>query len=106
MDELLSRLSIRSRLWLLFGTAVVVLLLVTGVALLNMAHAQRATHDALELGDQLTDAVNTARGTHVDYRRQVKEWKDLLLRGSKKERYDVYWNRTTTTEKNVAQGLE
>jgi class 3 adenylate cyclase/HAMP domain-containing protein len=102
---LLSRLSLKARLWFLFGAAVSVLFLITGIAAVNMESARHATMASLELADRLTVAVDTARGTQVQFRKQVKEWKDLLLRGTEPGLFDSYWSRFEAAEKSVAKGF-
>jgi class 3 adenylate cyclase len=105
MLNLLAALSIRARLWLLFCGALSALVLSSGTALVNMAGAHRATSRSLELADRLTTAVDTARGTQVQFRKQVKEWKDLLLRGTEPGMFEKYQSGFDAAEAEVASGF-
>lgn len=49
--------------------------------------------------------VVIARGAHVDFQRQVQEWKNILIRGNKQEDFDKYLLAFNEKAKKVNEGL-
>lgn len=96
-------LKIRTKMALLFG---VVFLAFIGMTLVIYTTRQTliATIDveALKNSNQL---VVIARGAHVDFQRQVQEWKNILIRGNNPEDYDKYSKAFVERAKKVNQGL-
>jgi hypothetical protein len=53
-------------------------------------------------GQKLTSAVDTSRRAHVEFQRQVQEWKNILLRGNDEIQFDKFHKqfkeRSTSTQ--------
>ncbi|MBF0565411.1 MAG: hypothetical protein HQK89_09220, partial [Nitrospirae bacterium] len=53
-----------------------------------------------------SEGVDTARAAQVTFKKQVQEWKDLLLRGSDPEALKKYTNGFAKQEENVQEHLK
>jgi methyl-accepting chemotaxis protein len=74
-----------------------------GVSQLRASLAREETE--LASARLLTESVDAARSTQVDFKKQVQEWKNVLLRGGDAEAYQRHLEGFTTAERDVQSGL-
>jgi methyl-accepting chemotaxis protein len=102
-------LTIGQRLLLGFAAVSAIALIASSIGYYGMNRAvgdadtiaQRIKHQ----GHFLSQAIDLARSTQVDFKKQVQEWKDLLLRGGEQAMYDKYFKAFGEREAQTQQDL-
>ncbi len=100
-----ANLKIGTRLYIMGGVmaAVVALLGVLGVRALRDANA--SLQSSLTTARSVTAMVDNARDTQVEFKKQVQEWKDMLIRGHNRADFDKYDAAFAQDEKTVRTQL-
>jgi methyl-accepting chemotaxis protein-1 (serine sensor receptor) len=102
----LDRISVRAKLWLLAGTLMVSALVLAGA---GFWVANRLTAQSGELAGtilMLARAGDQAREAQNDFKTQVQEWKNILVRGHDPENLAKYKAAFDKSEKEVIADLD
>lgn len=81
-------------------------LLSSGYFLYNFHKLQKSNSYVQNEQRRLTKIVDLARTVQVDFKKQVQEWKNILLRGHNAADYDKYLNQFKNQEQLVLTGLD
>ena len=90
-------LRLRGKILFVFGIVAFLLLAAAAVGLWQFDVSLRAFE---EVGLDQNRAVNV-QATEAAFKKQVQEWKDMLLRGKKPEALDKYWTNFQQRESEV-----
>jgi methyl-accepting chemotaxis protein len=100
-----NNLTIRSKMTML-AIASLLLLVLLGASVYLMERSLTAEIDtAVTTGQNSTTAVAGARAAHVDFQRQVQEWKNILIRGNDPELYEKHRKAFEERAQKVQTGL-
>lgn len=96
-------LNLRGRILLLFGACTFVILAAAAFGFWRFATSIR-TFDQDVLSSQ-TDAVKV-ENVEINFKKQVQEWKDTLLRGKNPDALNKHWTAFQQREGDVTQGVD
>ena len=102
----MNTLSIRQKLMALAASAVVALAFVAGFSWLQMNTLHEKFVAAQVRQDNFVAALNAARSAQVNFKIQVQEWKNILLRGKDPAAYDKYLKGFQEHSARVTANLE
>ena len=100
-----NQLTIRSKMTMLAIASLLLLALLGGAAYLLQQRLTGAIDTAVTTGQRSTRAVANARAAHVDFQRQVQEWKNVLIRGNEPELYEKHRKAFEERAQKVQAGL-
>lgn len=104
-NQFARRTSRRKNLLVLAGLLAVVLLANGVVSLFALQYSNENHLADLRTLRQITAALETARSAQVDFKKQVQEWKDMLLRGSNPQDFAKYHAAFENEEQQVREKL-
>lgn len=96
-------LGVRGKILLLFGISTALLLAAAAVGFWEFYASLRVFHDDVALAQSNALKVEVVE---ADFKKQVQEWKDTLLRGKKPEALDKYWTNFQQREADVQSEAE
>ena len=100
-----NQLTIRSKMAMLAIASLLLLALLGGATYLLQQTLTDDIDTAVSTGQQSTRAVANARAAHVDFQRQVQEWKNVLIRGNDPELYEKHRKAFEDRAQKVQTGL-
>lgn len=101
-----SGLSIKQRLIVMVGLMSLMILIMGAYGLIGIIEADQKLVDGVNEARRLVTAVDTARLAEVNFKKQVQEWKNVLLRGQDPALYQKYLDAFTRQETLVQQNLQ
>lgn len=105
-QKLITNMKIYQRLWFMAGLALGALFLGILVNVLNLRNSHQKSEYGLDYAKNITTAVDTAREAQVNFKIQVQEWKNTMLRGYDPKMFMKYWESFNRYEAWVQKDLE
>jgi len=99
-------LQIKQKLVVLVATALLALVSVATFSFIQASKLNNALTEAIEGHTLIVETIDKARGAQVNFKTQVQEWKNLLLRGKDPEAFDKHMKAFDSEEKIVKERLE
>jgi len=104
--NLLNLTSIKFRLLFLTGLALVGLVATTLIGLLQLSHFNGSVANDLRILDTGTSVMLEVAAANVDFKTQVQEWKNILIRGNDPESFEKYKKHFVEKANKVQQRLK
>jgi hypothetical protein len=95
-------LKLRGRILILFGGCTLVILAAAAVGFWRFAAIIRTFEDVVS---SQANAVKVET-VEINFKKQVQEWKDTLLRGQNPDALSKYWTAFQQRESDVTQGID
>lgn len=103
---MLKNLTIRGKMALLAGISVIVLLAIAAGGVFFWRTLTSELDSATALGRDATEAVAQVREAHVNFQRQVQEWKNVLIRGNEADAYARHFKAFEARANDVQNELK
>jgi methyl-accepting chemotaxis protein len=97
--------SIGTRLFGLAALLAILMAIVGGLGLNSLQNSTETLRTSLATARTVTTLVDDGRDAQVNAKKQVQEWKDLLIRGHKQADFEKYFAAFTSQEALVQQRL-
>ncbi|MCB1201552.1 MAG: SpoIIE family protein phosphatase [Leptospiraceae bacterium] len=101
----LNNLTIRQKLRLMAASALAAITFGIVLTIVLIFSAKNRSDRALLTSAKITKTVDLTRSAQVNFKKQVQEWKNTLLRGNDKNLFEKYWASFQDHEKKTLEDL-
>ena len=101
-----SGMSVKRQFFVLGAIVSIIVLFIGGFGLNNSYQANKRQANTQNLSKALIQAIDASRTTQVHFKKQVQEWKDILIRGNDEEAFAKYLNGFIKEVTAVQDGLK
>jgi methyl-accepting chemotaxis protein len=99
-------ISLRRRLVIAVGMFMILTVAIGLYGLIAIVETNGRLHESVRTGQAMIQAVDTARLAQVHFKKQVQEWKDILLRGNEPALFEKHMRAFEEEEKRVSDYLQ
>jgi methyl-accepting chemotaxis protein len=98
-------ISIRRRVFITVGIFTVLTIVIGLYGLIAIMETNKRLHASVVEGQMMVKATDTARLAEVHFKKQVQEWKNILLRGNERDLYDRHLKAFNDEDRRVNEYL-
>ncbi|MRR18446.1 MAG: hypothetical protein EG826_18540 [Deltaproteobacteria bacterium] len=99
-------ISLRRRVVISIGMLIILIVVIGFYGLMAILESNKRLHKSVVEAQAMASAIDTARLSQVHFKKQVQEWKDILLRGSDKALFEKHLKAFGEEERKVNKCLE
>lgn len=103
--KFLDRFSLRTKLWILAGSLMFIACALWGAGAWLENRISKQSQELVQTLEQLSKANETAREAQIQFKTQVQEWKNILVRGHDSAKRGKYRGQFEASEKEVDASL-
>jgi methyl-accepting chemotaxis protein-1 (serine sensor receptor) len=103
---MIAHLTVRTRLALLLAFVNLMLFAAAGYAWYAINRLNGQIEHTIREHDAVEQVSNTARRAQLDFKLQVQEWKNTIIRGNDPALYEKHWNAFSEASARVRTGLQ
>ena len=100
------QISIKQQIIVTLSLVIGALTAVGGIGLWKLSQNLEESEKVYSGGVNAVSIIDTARGAQVDFKKQVQEWKNILLRGNTPKAFEKYKGKFDKQEKLVSEKLQ
>lgn len=104
-DPLFNNFKIRTRFYSLLAFIFILMLIIGALSLNSLYTINKEIHTNANSDELTIKSVDTARSAQVNFKKQVQEWKDLLIRGNNPDSFKKYSSGFSVYEKSTQNDL-
>ncbi len=105
-NTIFQNISIRRRVNIAMGMFTVLIVVVGLYSLIAILETNKRLHKSVLEGEVMANAIDTARVAEVHFKKQVQEWKNILLRGNDGALFDKYLSAFNEEDRKVNEALK
>ncbi len=99
-------ITIRRRVIISMGMFTALIVAVGLYSLIAIVETNTRLHQSVLEGQRMANAIDTARRAQVHFKKQVQEWKNILLRGNDQALFDRHLNSFNEEDRKVNEYLK
>jgi len=99
-------ISIRRRILISLGILTMLIIVIGLYNFIAILELNQHFHESVLEGRTTANAIDTARLSQVHFKKQVQEWKNILLRGNDQDLFDKYLTAFNEEEQKVNEYLQ
>ena len=99
-------ISLRRRISISIGMLSVLIIVIGLYSLTAIFESNQRLHRTVIDSQAMAKAIDSARLSQVHFKKQVQEWKDLLLRGQEKDLFDIHFKAFNEEDRKTGDYLK
>jgi len=105
-NTILQEISVRRRVIITVGIFTVLTIVIGLYSLIAIVETNKRLHKSVLEGQMMIKATDTARLAEVHFKKQVQEWKNILLRGNEGDLFDKHLRAFDNEDRQVNEYLQ
>ena len=106
LNPLFQYISLRRRVIITVGIFIVLTIVIGLYSLIAIVETNKRLHKSVLEGQVMAREIDTARLAQVHFKKQVQEWKNILLRGNDKDLFEKHLRAFNEEDRRVNEYLQ